>query len=151
MLAIPYFRVFNNADLSELEQMILALYQGDFSGEEMSQNKIWSTVQELVSHPEKGVITLFCVDDVVVGYAIIIYYWSNEYGGNIATIDEFYVKSSWREKGIGSSFLKHIATANAGNLKGIQLEVTPANEKAFTYYSRNGFSPKANRHLFMKL
>lgn len=151
MTAIPHFRVFNNDNLPDLEQMSLALYQEDPSGEEMSRQKIQRTVQELLSHPEKGVITILCVDDAVVGYAIIIYYWSNEYGGNIASIDEFYVKPSWRGKGIGTSFLEHVAIPNAGNLKGIQVEVTPANNKALTYFSRNGFSPKANRHLFREL
>ena len=151
MLAIPYFRVFNNADLSELEQMILALYQEDPPGEEMSHQKIRRTVEELLSHPEKGIITIFCVDDAVVGYAITIYYWSNEFGGNIASIDEFYVKPLWRGKGIGTSFFEHFVFDNAGNLKGIQAEVTPVNKKAFKYYFRKGFTPTVNQNLFKKL
>lgn len=151
MTTLPQFRLFCIDDLAELEQMILAFYREDPPGQEMHPQKIRRTVQELLSHLEKGNINLFCVKDAVVGYAIVIYYWSNEYGGNIASIDEFYVKSLWRGKGIGTSFLKHVATSNVGILKGIQLEVTPPNNKAFTYYSRNRFSPKANRHLFRKL
>ena len=151
MASIPQFRMFYKDDLAELEQMILGLYQEDPPGEEMSFEKIRRTVEELLSYPEKGIINIFRVDDDIVGYAIVIYYWSNEYGGNIASIDEFYVKPLWRGKRIGTSFLERIAIDNANNLKGIQLEVTPANHKAFAYYSRNGFSPKANRHLFRKL
>ncbi len=151
MTSIPQFRLFCMDDLAELEQMILGLYREDPPGEKMSLKKIRRTVQELLSHPEKGNINIFCVDDTVVGYAIVIYYWSNEYGGNIASIDEFYVKPLWRGKGIGTSFLELVTTRNANNLKGIQLEVTPANNKALTYYSRNGFSPKDNRHLFRNL
>ena len=151
MTSIPQFRLYCRDYLAEFEQMVLALYQEDPPGEEMSFPKIRRTAQELLSHPEKGNINIFCVDDAVVGYAIVIYYWSNEYGGDIASIDEFYVKPPWRGKGIGTSFLEYLAAGNAGILKGIQLEVTPANHKAFTYYSRNGFSPKANRHLFRKL
>jgi GNAT superfamily N-acetyltransferase len=151
MQVIPKFRPFCQDDLAEFEQMVIALYQEDPPGEEMSLQKIRLTVKELLSHPEKGDITMFCVSDAVVGYAIVIYYWSNEYGGNIAIIDEFYIKPSWRGKEIGSSFLNHVASEKACILKGIQVEVTPANPKAFIFYSRNGFSPMKNRHLFLKL
>ena len=151
MTAIPQFRMFHKDDLPELEKMILALYQEDPPGEEISSQKILLTVQELLSHPEKGGITMFCGNNTVVGYAIVIYYWSNEYGGNIALIDEFYIKSAWRGKGIGINFLEHLATDNTGNLKGLLVEETPSNERVFIYYSRNGFSPTTNRHLFKKM
>ncbi|MDI6755125.1 MAG: hypothetical protein QME78_12125 [Thermodesulfobacteriota bacterium] len=67
MTAIPHFRAFRDHELPELEQMIFALYHEDPPGEEMSRHKIQRTAQELISHPEKGVITVFCVDDAVVG------------------------------------------------------------------------------------
>jgi len=151
MKVIPHFMAFRDEDLPELEQMILALYHEDPPGEEITHHKIQRTVQELASHPDKGAITIVRVGDVVVGYAIVIYYWSNEYGGDIACIDELYVKPPWRDKGIGVSCLEHIASAKAGDLKGLQVEITPANTKALAYYSRQGFTPKANRHLFRRL
>jgi ribosomal protein S18 acetylase RimI-like enzyme len=151
MTEIPYFRTFQNQDLPELEEMIFALYREDVYGERMCRQKVERTVQELLLYPEKGTITMFCVNEVVVGYAIVIYYWSNEYGGNIASIDEYYVKPFWRRKGVGASFLEYVSKAKAGDVKGLQLEVTPVNERAFDYYSRHGFEPTKNRHLFKKL
>jgi GNAT superfamily N-acetyltransferase len=91
------------------------------------------------------------VADTIVGYAILIYFWSNEYGGNIAHLDEFYVKPSWRKKGIGSSYLEHITKIRGMDLKGIHVEITPANRKALTFYSRHGFKKAVNRHMFRKL
>lgn len=146
-----YFRRFTEADLPELEAMVLALYAEDVYGEPMSSDKIQRTVQELERHPQKGQIILFWLAEAVVGYAIIIYFWSNEYGGNIATLDEFYVKPEWRGKGIGTAFLSHLAATEDTSVKGIQLEVTPSNERALAYYLRQGFSPAANRHLFKTL
>jgi GNAT superfamily N-acetyltransferase len=151
MTEIPHFRAFRDHDLPDLERMIFALYQEDVYGETISRPKIQRTVQELLKYPEKGAITVFCIDDAIVGYAIVIYCWSNEYGGNIAFIDEFYVKPPWRGKGIGTSFLEYLAKVKPGDLKGLQLEVTPRNEKTFAYYSRQGFEPAKNRHLFKKL
>jgi GNAT superfamily N-acetyltransferase len=151
MREIPHFRGFRDRDLPELEQMIFALYQEGVYGETMSRQKIRRTVQELLKYPEKGAIIVFSLNDAIIGYAIVIYYWSNEYGGNIASIDEFYVKPPWRGKGIGTAFLEYLTKVKTDHLKGLQVEVTPRNEKAFTYYSRQGFKPAKNRHLFKKL
>ena len=131
--------------------MVLALYQEDPPGEAMSPQKIQRTVKELSLHPDKGAIIIIRVGDTIVGYAIVIYYWSNEYGGDIACVDELYVKPSWRNRGIGASCLTHMASAKAPDLKGLQVEITPANMRAFEFYSRQGFTPMANRHLFKKL
>ncbi len=148
---IPEFRPLENKDIPELQRMVLALYREDPPGQRMSPRKIRDTVTELSAYPDKGAITIMHVDDVIAGYAIIIYYWSNEYGGNIAHIDEFYVKPSWRNKGIGSSYLKHISKTKGINFKGILVETTPANQKASAFYMRRGFKQAQNQHLFRKL
>ena len=151
MAATPHFRAFSEGDLPELEAMILALYQEDPPGEEMSSRKVQFTIRELALHPDKGSITILCAGEAIVGYALVIYYWSNEYGGDIASIDELYVKPAWRGKGVGTAFLEHLVTDAAGALRGLWVEVTLANMKALAYYSRHGFAPVANRHLFRKL
>ena len=131
--------------------MVLALYREDPPGRHMSRRKIRHTVTELSTHPDKGAITLMHVGDAIAGYAITIYYWSNEYGGNIALIDELYVKPSWRNKGIASSYLKQLTKTKGMNLKGIHVETTPANQKASAFYSRHGFMQAKNHHMFRKL
>lgn len=145
------FRTFIESDLSELKPMIMALYAEDADGEPMSSEKIQRTVQELMSHPNKGQIIVFCMDDAVVGYAILLYVWSNEYGGNLVTVDELYVKRPWRGQGIGTAFLRSIGPSDGVLVKGVRLEVTPTNERALAYYLRQGFEPVANRHLLKKL
>jgi hypothetical protein len=90
-----HFRLFSDSDLPNLQQMIFALYREDPPGQKMSRQKIRHTTRELSSHPDKGAITIIYVGETAVGYAIVIYYWSNEYGGDVACIDEFYVKPSF--------------------------------------------------------
>jgi ribosomal protein S18 acetylase RimI-like enzyme len=143
------FRSLRDDDLPELERMILALYQEDPPGQTMSLEKIRRTVQELSAHPEKGDIALALAGDLVVGYAIVIRYWSNEYGGDIACIDELYVKPDWRGLGIGASCLDHIA--GSGDYRALLLETTPANRRAREFYIRKGFGPMSNRRLFKRL
>ena len=130
------FRNFVEEDHDELNKMILALYKEDAYGEPMSRAKIARTIDELMRHPEKGKITIFEIGKCVVGYAITIYFWSNEFGGNVAAIDEFYVKAEWRNKGIGTTFLDDAAHSVKGNIVGLQLEVTPSNVRAFNYYTQ---------------
>jgi len=144
------FKAFSNKDLRELERMIFALYREDPCGEKISRRKIRDTVQELTRHPEKGTISIFRVGKAVVGYSIVITYWSNEFGGKIALIDECYVKPSWRNQGIGTSFIKYVSNAKAAGLKGIVAEVTPVNKHALAFYSRQGFAPAQNRYLFKR-
>jgi len=151
MTKIPQFKAFCDKDFSELERMIFALYREDSCGEKISRRKIRDTVQELTRHPEKGTVSIFRMGEAVIGYSIVIYYWSNEFGGNIALIDECYVKPSWRDKGIGTSFIKYVSAANAASLKRIGAEVTPVNKRALAFYSRQGFSPARNRYLFKRL
>jgi len=145
------FRSLARDDLPELEQMTLALYREDPSSEGMTPEKIHQTVQELKRRPERGEIQVFWCGETVVGYAILIHYWSNEYGGNIEMIDEVYVKPPWRGKGIGSAFLEHLGHNAGASVKGLQLEVTPRNNRANALYARHGFRPAKNQHLFKKL
>ena len=145
------FSLLAAAEVPDFEAMVLALYREDPTGQRMSRAKIRRTVAELCSHPDRGSITIAHVGDIVAGYAVIIYFWSNEYGGNVAHIDELYVRPQWRSRGIGASFIEHVAGTKGRRLKGVRLEVTPANERAFTFYSRHGFKLEKNRHMLLKL
>ncbi len=148
---VPEFRVLNDEDIAELQMMVLALYREDPPGQPMSPGKIRNTVTELSTHPDKGAIIIMHVGDAIVGYSIVIYSWSNEYGGNIGLIDELYVKPSWRNRGIGSSYLKYLTKARKEvNLKGLHVETTPVNQRALGFYSRQGFKQAKNRHMFRK-
>ena len=140
-----------DSDVPDLEAMVLALYREDPTGQKMSLRKIRRTVAELCSRPDRGGITIMRVGKAIAGYALVIYFWSNEYGGNIAHVDELYVRPQWRSRGIGGTCIEHVAGTEGKKLKGIRLEVTPANERAFAFYSRHGFKPAKNRHMFRKL
>lgn len=149
--AAVVYRPFAPQDLAELMSMIVALYREDSEGEPIAEAKIERTVQELTRYPGKGEIILFAVDQTIVDYALLIFFWSNEYGGNIVHIDELYIKESWRKQGIATQFLDHLASSQPETTRGLQLEVTPSNERTWDYYRRLGFRPSANRHLLKKL
>ena len=143
----PDFRAYYHADLAELEQMMFGLYAEDPEGESLTGEKIIATVDEFAQYLEKGRIVMFTVEQMIVGYGLVIVYWSNEHGGNILHIDELYVKPKWRGQGLATQFLITLSESEPATTKALQLEVTPSNPRALAYYRRLGFVPSSNTHL----
>ena len=141
------FRPLKPTDYSELKRMIHALYVEDPVNEPITDEKIRKTVTELRNKPCKGKIIIFEKDNVTIGYSILIFYWSNEFGGDILHIDELYVKPEHRERGAASCFFKHIAQTYADKIVAARLEVSPSNTRAMNYYQKLGFKKARNVHL----
>ncbi len=151
---IPY----SEEDHEELAAMIEGLYREDpVLDLVMTRQKIEATIGELSKRPSKGRIFTFWTrrENSLVGYAIVIFFWSNTMGGDIAIVDELFVKPGWRSRGFSTSFFKYLSTEARSEegrpFKALQLEVTPANEKAYQLYLRLGFKPAKLRPMFKKL
>jgi len=138
---IPYRNEFRE-DLSE---MVISLYSEDPSGEKMNDKKIENTICYIQSHPDNGRIEMIIHDQLVIGYAIIVYFWSNEYGGSVLLLDELFMREEFRGKGIGTGFLKNLISAESGKCKAIFLEVIPSNTKAMEFYRKAGFMIHVNK------
>lgn len=151
MTGKPYFRLYRPGDFPALVAMATALYREDPPGEAMNAAKLARTVTALSRAPEKGRIVIFDMDDKVVGYAIVIHCWSNEFSGDIHLLDEMYITPPKRNLGIGTAFLQHLLEQMDESAKGLQVEVTPDNNKARRFYESLGFAAATNRHLFMPL
>jgi ribosomal protein S18 acetylase RimI-like enzyme len=145
------FHTMRTQEFSELESMMHGLYTEDSEGEPMHRDKIQATIRELTQYPEKGRIVVFTVASDIVGYALVIFYWSNEYGGHILHIDELFVKSAWRGQGIATRFFSALPLAGMPSPKALQLEVTPSNPRAQAYYEQLGFQVSVNAHLVKKI
>lgn len=77
----------------------------------------------------------------VVGYVILTFVFSFEYGGTIAFLDELYLSKKARGKGIGKTTLQFIQTeALKLKLKVIYLEVEDHNENAQKLYIAHDFA-----------
>ena len=132
-------------DYSEFRGMVHQLHREDPADKQMTPQKVSRTVNQLRNNPAKGRILILEEEGRVVGYAILIFYWSNEYGGDILHIDELYVKPEHRGRGIATTFLKQLH--NKSHAVALELEVTPPNKEALQYYKRLGFKETKNLHL----
>ena len=151
MFMNPTYRQFQPSDKEPVTEFIKSLYREDPEGLPINDAKIERTLAELTEHPDKGAIITIEYESAVVGYAILINFWSNEYGGNILHIDELYVSADYRGKGIGSKFIQYLIDNKFNNAKALQLETLPSNDKAKKLYERLGFEVSKSDHLFLDL
>ncbi len=144
------FRACTEDDLVIVQKYVLSLYQKDPPAMEMTLPNIQATFWEFTNKPQKGRIVVFEMDNTVVGYAIVVFFWSNEYGGDFIEIDELFVQEDDRGNGIGTAFFEWIEKTWAKKAVALSLQATPSNERAVAFYQRRGFRASPNRHL-MKL
>ena len=77
-----------------------------------------------------------------IGYLVVTFGWSVEFGGLDGFIDEIYVRPGVRGRGIATETLQALPRALAGaGLKAMHLEVDKDDEKSQKLYARSGFSP----------
>ncbi len=134
------YRTFHPSDKKPVSELIKKLYKEDFmEGAVMSDKKIQNTFDFLKKNPRQGAILVIESERQIIGYALLINFWSNEFGGNMLTIDELYIKKEFRNQGIGTNFIKHLRDQKFGNAVMLQIEVSPHNKKAKKFYETLGF------------
>ena len=144
------FRPLKQSDYSELRKMIHALHREDPADKMIDDRKISRTIREMRKKRAVGKIIIFEGDCGIIGYSILVYFWSNEYGGRILNVDELYVKPEARRLGVATRFFDHLSWAFKNKIVAVKLEVTPSNTKALTYYRKLGFKKTRNQHLIQE-
>lgn len=145
------FRKFKKSDSEAVARLIKRLYRDDPGEKTMVQKKIYNTFDLFSEHPDFGEIMVFEHENKLVGYAILINYLSNEYGGIVTVIDELFVQKKSRGKGIGTNFINYLVQSKFGNSVAIQLEVSPHNNRARALYERLGFKLSPNHTFNLEL
>lgn len=145
------YRKFQESDKKIITVLIQSLYKEDPGYKEITIEKIDKTFNELLKYPEKGKIIVIQDCSNIIGYSILINFWSNEYGGNILDIDELYIKPDYRDKGIGANFIKYLIDSKFSNSGAIKLEASPSNNKAKKLYEHIGFKESQNNHFIFDL
>ena len=139
MNALQFTQMTEPADENAVVSMMQALYTEDATSA-VDVSRFPQTVHTLISEPTRGQIVLICADLQIAGYALLIPYWSNEFGGTIVYVDELFVKPEHRNRGIGRAFFEHIRATRPFDAVAFLLEVSPTNTNATRLYESIGFT-----------
>ncbi len=86
-----------------------------------------------------------------IGYLVVTFGWSLEFGGLDGFLDEIYVRAGVRGRGIASEVLQALPRALAGaGLKALHLEVAKNAVRTQALYKRAGFRPRDGYMLMTK-
>ena len=138
------YRMVAKDDLPVLRDLVRGFYAETLYGER-SQGNIEATVRELDLHKEKGTVFIFERGERIIGYAILINSWSNEFGGTMLFLDELYVLPAERGQGIAGDFIDLLAKVAPKDTVVMQLEADPSKKKLMRFYGKKGFEATKGR------
>lgn len=134
-------------DLDRILPLIAAYH--DFEHIDSSPASRRSAVGRLLATADLGAIWLIEADDTLAGYIVLCRGFSIEFNGFDAFIDEFYLESGFRGRGIGTHVLSAIKDeARALEINALHLEVARDNDRARRLYSAAGFAGR-EKYLLM--
>ena len=126
------------ADIEVITQMMQDFYAIDNYPMDVEVAK--NLFQEFITNEHLGKSWLIYSENEIVGYIILTYIFSFEYGGKIAFLDELFIKETARGKGIGKEAIQFIQKEVPKlSLKLLYLEVEPHNENAQKLYLAHDF------------
>jgi ribosomal protein S18 acetylase RimI-like enzyme len=106
------------------------------------------TIDYVLANPSRGRIVLAVENDTVNAYALLVPYWSNEWGGMVVVLDELFVDREFRGRGIAKTFLRFLERDRPFDAVVVVLEVSSQNTRARALYESMGFT---DRHLRMMI
>jgi ribosomal protein S18 acetylase RimI-like enzyme len=128
------------ADLDAALPLVAAFY-ADF-GFPWDAARKRALLAELVSRPDWGRLWLVGRDGGVIGYALVAHYFSLEYDGRVALLDEFWIAPAHRGAGLGGAVLVELeARLRADGVSVVRLEVEARHARASGLYARHGYAP----------
>ena len=87
-------------------------------------------------------------DEKPAGYALLAFTYSNEAGGMVLWLEEFYVRPDFRGKGLGTEYFQYLFREYDGKIARMRLEIEPENEKALRLYERMGLEKLPYEQLY---
>ncbi|QNI30481.1 GNAT family N-acetyltransferase [Alloacidobacterium dinghuense] len=136
------WRLAQAADDDSIADMCRHLYLEDPGPSPIPQENIHTTLVTLRRSPYRGRAVVLDVQGKVSGYALLIAFWSNEFGGDICEVDELFVIPQHRNQGHGSALFAGIVQGELwpGAITAVALGTTRDNAAARRLYARLGFA-----------
>ncbi len=142
------FELATNETIPSILEMMEEFYVIDQYPFDKERNK--KNLHVFISNPELGRLWLIKMDSQIAGYICLAYCFSFEYGGRDAFIDEFFIKTEFRNQGIGQQTIDFLESESKKlGVNSIHLEVEKHNEAGNKLYLKKGYTD-TGRHLLTK-
>jgi len=150
-MPVSFVTMTDQRHAAQVLRMMRELYATDAPDLNVNPEHFPATIDRLLAEPSRGRILLFVMDAAVCGYALLIPYWSNEFGGTVVLVDELLVEKGFRGQGIAREFFAFIATDRPFDAVALALEVSPKNTRARALYESMGFNERYLRMMTRRL
>ncbi len=145
---IPLLKQATIDDVAEVLTMMRDFFAID--GYPFNAQTTQKNLLEFIDNPALGRLWLIQSKHETVGYLVLAFGFSFEYGGKDAFIDEFYFKAPFRGQGMGNHVLNLVQEKSKElNINTLHLEVEQHNKRASHLYRKHGFTNNG-RHLLSK-
>jgi len=105
------------------------------------EQAIRSGLESLLTDSRHGYALFISAGGFEIGYIIVTYCFSVEFGGRFALIDEIFLQDGFRRKGIGQETIRFVLDrCSREGVGAIRLEVETHNIAAQKLYEREGFT-----------
>jgi len=151
MSELDFVTLTRDGSASDVLAMMRALYVEDEPAFAVDHRRFPLTIEFLLAEPSRGSVIVFADGTGLRGYAILIPYWSNEFGGTLLCVDELFVVPEARNRGIGHQFFEFLSRTRPFDAIAIGLEVSPGNVRAQRLYESIGFRRRRNATLIRRL
>jgi ribosomal protein S18 acetylase RimI-like enzyme len=147
---MPRARPANIDDVPELASLMLEFYAE--AGFTLARAAAERTFTALLAAPELGGVWLLESDGRSAGFVVLTVSFSMEYGGLRGFVDDFFVKSAFRRRGLGAAALAEVRrTCQERGVRALLVEVGPSNADALRVYRRAGFADTGHTLLTLPL
>ena len=128
-------------DFARLDNLVSAFHEE--AGIDTRSDARQAGLAPLLDGSPHGVAYLIGPARSPIGYIVISFGWSVEFGGMDGFVDEIYLRPAVRGRGIAGEVLNALPKAlAAAGLKALHLEVEREDGKALRLYTRAGFRPR---------
>lgn len=147
------FEKIKKSDLNEFSALVREFFieMSRYEDCKITRGDVMRTFREFSQKPDKGGIYIFKRNNIPVGYAILINYWCNGYGGNLVVIDEIFIRKEVRKQGIAKEFMEYLIKKYGKRCVAISLEVHPKNKNAQMVWKKLGMESEGYLFMIKKL
>lgn len=134
-------------DLDRLVPLVAAFHAEEGISQDETTRR--NALLPLLEGSPLGAIYIIGPTRAPVGYIVLTFGWTVEFGGMDAFVDEFFIRPAVRGRGMGSETLLTLSRMlGQAGVRALHLEVDHENETAKRLYARTGFKAR-DRYMLM--